>query len=171
MGGAPQRLGVLASGLGLLGLACAATVELRDGRWRAPASHASILDLRALEPGWERTDLDGPLLAFESGDGSRATWLRRCPGATASSRAEARALLVAIDGATIEAEDATTLAGDEAWWMRGRVAEWDRSVALKTVTRAAGGCTDDFILVTPALAQHEAGFDRWWASYAGSEPP
>ncbi|MEN8162432.1 MAG: hypothetical protein ABFS41_20335, partial [Myxococcota bacterium] len=147
-------------------LACASPVALVEGRWHATEGDVSVADLAALEPGWERSAFDGPLLAFEAPDGARASWLRRCPGATAPARAEGRALLMSLEGVEVRAERAVPLAGSEAWLLEASALEAGRTVAVKAVTRAAAGCTDDFLLVTPAdLATHEAAFDRWWASY------
>jgi hypothetical protein len=142
-----------------------------DGRWRSATGEASVLDLAALEPGWRRTELEGPLLAFEAPDGARASWLRRCPGSTASSRAEGHALLIALDGVRVERETPVSLAQGDAWVLHATAQQAGRPVRVKSVTRAAGGCTDDFLLVTSAaLEAHEAAFDRWWASYESGRP-
>jgi len=169
MAGSPQERGeTLALGmcLGLLAVACASPVSLEGGRWRAAGSGASVADLAALENGWRRTDLPGPLLSFTASDGTRASWIRRCPGAVAPSRAEAHALLISLDDSRVREQHAVALDGAEAWLLRGEAVERGRTVELKAVTRAADGCTDDFLLVSPgALARHEAAFDRWWASF------
>jgi hypothetical protein len=175
MGGTPQRRGAgRGLSLGLLAFACmapvafacATRVALVDGRWRATEGGASVADLAALESGWRRTGIAGPLLAYEAPDGARASWLRRCPGATAAARAEAHALLMSLEGVEVRAERAVPLSGDEAWMLEAAAREAGRTVSVKAVTRAAAGCTDDFVLVTPGdLASHEAAFDRWWASY------
>jgi hypothetical protein len=180
MGGAPQQRGVgLGLWLGLVALAwvtpavlaCAAPVAFVDGRWRAANGDASVVDLAALEPGWRRAVLDGPLLAFEAADGARASWLRRCPGSTASSRAEGHALLIALDDVRVEQETPVSLAQGEAWVLHASAQQDGRAVRVKSVTRALDGCTDDFLLVTSAdLAAHEAAFDRWWASYESGHP-
>jgi hypothetical protein len=175
MGGAPQQRGV---GLGLwlggialacatpVALACVAPIALVEGRWRAAASDVSVVDLAALEPGWRRAAFEGPLLAFEAADGARASWLRRCPGSTAASRAEGRALLISLEDVEVREEAPVSLAGREAWILHATAYEAGRPVRVKSVTRAVDGCTDDFLLVTSAaLEAHEAAFDRWWASY------
>jgi hypothetical protein len=180
MGGAPQQRGVefgLSPGWVALAcvipaaLACVAPVALVDGRWRAAASGASVVDLAELEPGWRRTSFEGPLLAFEAADGAHASWLRRCPGSTASSRAEGHALLIALEAVEVRHEEPVSLGGREAWILEASAREAGRPVRLKSVTRAAGGCTDDFLLVTSAdPAAHEGAFDRWWASYQSGRP-
>jgi hypothetical protein len=173
MGGSPEERGErLAFGMcvGLLAVACASPVSLEGGRWRAAGSGASVADLAALESGWRRTEHRGPLLAFAAADGASASWIRRCPGAVAPARAEAHALLISLDDSRVREEHAVTLDGVEAWLLRAEASLRDRAVELKAVTRAADGCTDDFLLVgSGALAHHEAAFDRWWQSFeAGS---
>jgi hypothetical protein len=174
MGGSPKERGErLALGwcVGLLAVACASPVSLADGRWRAAEGGASLADLPALEAGWRRAELDGPLLAFDAPDGTRACWIRRCPGAVAKARAEAHALLVALEDARVREEGAVTLDGVEAWVLRAEAVERGRAVQLKAVTRVAAGCTDDFLLLSPGeLAPHEQAFDRWWASYRAGSP-
>lgn len=174
MGGSPKERGErLALGLcvGLLAVACASPVARADGRWRASQGGASVVDLPALEAGWSRAKLPGPLLAFEAPGGARACWIRRCPGAAAKARAEAHALLISLDDARVREEGAVTLDGVEAWMLRADAVEGGRAVQLKAVTRVAAGCTDDFLLVSPGeLAPHEAAFDRWWASYRAGSP-
>ncbi len=180
MGGAPQQRGVgLGLSFGLLtlasatpvALACATPVSLVDGRWRAAEGGVSVADLVTLDPGWRRVALEGPLLAFEAGDGARASWLRRCPGSTASSRPEGHALLISLEAVEVREEGPVSLGGQEAWMLRAAANEAGRAVEVKAVTRAADGCTDDFLLVAPdALAPHEAAFDHWWSSYAGGDP-
>jgi hypothetical protein len=60
------------------------------------------------------------------------------------------------------------VAGREGWAVVASAFELDRPVTVKTVTRvSAGACTDDFVLVAgEEFAALEAGFDRWWASFA-----
>jgi hypothetical protein len=173
MGGSPKERGErLALGLcvGLLAVACASPVSLADGRWRAAEGGASLADLPALEAGWRRAKLPGPLLAFDASDGARACWIRRCPGSVAGARPEAHALLISLEDARVREEGAVTLDGASAWMLRAEAIERGRAVQLKSVTRVGAGCTDDFLLLSPGeLAPHEAAFDRWWASYrAGS---
>jgi hypothetical protein len=178
MGGSPKEPGerhvlafALASCAVLLAAACASPVALADGRWRAAEGGASLVDLAALDAGWRRAKLAGPLLAFETDGGARACWIRRCPGAVANARAEAHALLISLDDARVDGEGGLTLDGAPAWMLRGEAFEEGRTFRLKAVTRVAAGCTDDFLLLSPGeLASHEAAFDRWWASYRAGSP-
>src|SRR5262249_39409222 len=89
---------------GRLATTCAGAVTPDGARWRARDSGASITDLAALAPGWQRTDADGALLAFRSESGGRAAWLHECRGAAATARPEAHALLVRLSGAHVERE-------------------------------------------------------------------
>ena len=152
--------------------ACAAPVTRDDGRWRARNGGASIADLASLEPGWQREDGTGLLLAFRADDGARAAWLRQCRGAAAAARPEAHALLVRLPDAEIEREGPVEVGGRPAWSLVASASDGGRRVQLKSVTRvSAGGCTDDFLLVAAGeLSQREEGFDRWWASYAEGRP-
>jgi hypothetical protein len=165
----PERWGerpCTVAAAGLLALACATPVSLEAGRFRA-RDGASIADLSALEPGWRRFAAEGPLLAFRAEDGASASWLRLCRGAAAPARAEARALLMGLEDVALEREGPVEIAGAEGWALVARARERGRDVAVKAVTRVAAGCIDDFLLVTPSeLAPREAGFDRWWASFA-----
>jgi hypothetical protein len=170
-----SRVGLLAAAcascVALLATACASPVSLVDGRWRAAEGGASLADLPRLEAGWRLAKLSGPLLAFETDAGVRACWIRRCPGAVADARAEAHALLIALDDSRVTEEGGLTLDGAPAWMLRGEAFEEGRAVRLKAVTRVGAGCTDDFLLLSPGeLALHEAAFDRWWSSYRAGSP-
>ena len=164
--------GLALAGAGVLACACAAPVTRDDGRWRARDGDASIADLATLEPGWQRQDEAGALLAFRADDGARAAWLRQCRGAAAAARPEAHALLVRLPGAQVEREGPVEVAGRAAWSLVASASDGGRRVQVKSVTRvSAGGCTDDFLLVAAGeLSQREEGFDRWWASYAEGPP-
>jgi hypothetical protein len=153
-------------------VACATPLTRDDGRWRAREDGASIADLAALEPGWERAEARGALLAFRATDGARAAWVRQCRGAAAAARPEAHALLVRLEAAELEREGPVEVAGREAWSLVASAAEDGRRVAVKAVTRvSARGCTDDFVLIAPLdLPSREPAFDRWWASYAEGTP-
>jgi hypothetical protein len=157
---------------GALAVACAMPVTRDAGRWRARDDGASIADLAALEPGWQRREGSGALLAFHRADGARAAWVRQCRGAAAAARDEAHALLVRLEGAQVEREGPVELAGREAWSLVASANEDGRRVHLKGVTRvSAQGCTDDFLLTTAGdLSEREGGFDRWWASYSAGTP-
>jgi hypothetical protein len=177
MGGSPEGRGerlVLALALGTcvaFAVACASPVSLEDGRFRSRASGASVADLARLEAGWRRVPLAGALLAFDATDGARACWIRRCPGAAAPARAEARAALISLEDVAVREEGAVSLAGVEAWQLRATASERDRAVELLLVTRVAEGCTDDFLLVSPEpLALHEAAFHAWWGSFEAGRP-
>jgi hypothetical protein len=158
---------------GVLAVACQAPVTREAGRWRARQDGASIADLATLEPGWQRQEEEmGALLAFRAAEGARAAWVRQCRGAAAAARPEAHALLVRLEGAEVEREGPVEIAGREAWSLVASANEDGRRIRLKCVTRvSAGGCTDDFLLTTTGdLEAREAGFDRWWASYAEGTP-
>jgi hypothetical protein len=174
MGGSPQQRGerlALAMCVALLAVACASPVSLEDGRFRARASGASVADLSGLEAGWRRAAVAGALLAFDADDGARVCWIRRCPGAVAPARAEARALLISLEDVAVREEGPVTLAGVEAWVLQAQATERGREVELKLVTRVADGCTDDFLLVSPGpLAVHEPVFERWWSSFEAPRP-
>ena len=153
---------------GVLAAACAGPVA-RDGeRWRARASGASVADLSALDAGWRRVASEGALLAYRHEAGARAGWLHQCRGASAAARPEAHALLVRLADARVEREGPVQFGGREGWAVVASAVERDRFVTVKTVTRvAANACTDDFVLVAGEdFAALEAGFDRWWASFA-----
>jgi hypothetical protein len=167
MGGSPLERGerlALALCAGLLAAACASPVSLSGGRWVA-AGGASVADLSRIDGAFRQVELEGPLLAYDTASGARASWVHRCPGAVAAARAEAHALLVALEDVAVHGEGALLLAGAEAWLLRADAREAGRAVQLKTVTRVASGCTDDFLLVSPDALIHEAGFDQWWASF------
>jgi hypothetical protein len=150
----------------LFASACAGPVSLAEGRWRARDDGASIADLAALEAGWRQTREPGLLLAFRAPDDALACWMRQCRDASAPARAEAHALLISLEAVVIEQEGAVAMGGASGWSLRARALERGRAVSLKAVTRAEGGCTDDFLLVTPgALELHEPAFDRWWATF------
>jgi len=157
---------------GALTAACATPVTREAERWHVRDGSASIADLAALEPGWERIASAGALLAFRTATGGRAAWVHQCRGASAAARAEAHALLVRLEGAEVEREGPVELAGREAWSVVASALEGGRRVAVKSVTRvSARGCTDDFLLVAPeGFAALEPGFDRWWASFADEAP-
>jgi hypothetical protein len=177
MGGSPQGRGervVLALALGAcvgLAVACASPVSLADGRFRSRSSGASVADLTRLEAGWRSKAVAGALLAFEATDGARTCWIRRCPGAAAPARAEARAALISLEDVAVQEEGPLTLAGAEAWQLRATASERGRAVELRLVTRVAEGCTDDFWLVSPGpLAVHEPAFEAWWGSFEAPRP-
>jgi hypothetical protein len=153
---------------GVLAAACAGPVAREGERWHARGDGASVADLSAFDPGWQRVDGAGALLAYRHAAGARAAWLHQCRGASAEAAPEARALLVRVAGAEVEREGPVTLAGREGWAVVARALEGDRPVTVKTVTRvSASACTDDFVLVAERdFAALEAGFDRWWASFA-----
>lgn len=150
----------------LLASACATPVSLAEGRWHARAGGASIADLAAQGAGWRQTREPGLLLAFRAPDDALACWMHQCRDASAPARAEAHALLISLEAVVIEQEGAVAVGGAPGWSLRARALERGRAVTLKAVTRAEGGCTDDFLLVTNgALEPHEPTFDRWWASF------
>jgi hypothetical protein len=153
---------------GVLAAACAGPLVREGERWRAREGGASVADLSVLEAGWRRADGSGALLAYRHEHGARAGWLHQCRGASAPARPEARALLVRLEGARVEREGPVEVAGREGWAVVASAFELDRPVTVKTVTRvSAGACTDDFVLVAgEEFAALEAGFDRWWASFA-----
>lgn len=157
---------------GVLAAACAGPVAREGDRWRARAGGASVADLAALDPGWQRVEAAGALLAYRHAAGARAAWLHQCRGASAGAAPEARALLVRLGGVEVERESPVTLGGREGWAVVARALEDGRPVTMKTVTRvSASACTDDFVLVAEHdLAALEAGFDRWWQSFAEGAP-
>jgi hypothetical protein len=131
-----------------------------------------LIEDRTLEPGWQRREGRGALLAFDAADGARAAWVRQCRGAAAAARPEAHALLVRLPGAQVEREGPVEIAGREAWSLVASANEAGRRVRVKSVTRVSErGCTDDFLLTTAGdLEGHESSFDRWWASYTEGAP-
>jgi hypothetical protein len=157
---------------GVWAMACAGPVA-RDGeRWRARDGAGSVADLVALEAGWRRAPSEGALLAYEHDAGARAAWLHQCRGASAAARPEAHALLVRLDAAELQREEAVSIAGREAWAVVASAVDGGRRVTLKAVTRVdADACTDDFVLVAgDDFSAREPGFDRWWASFAEPAP-
>ncbi len=169
MRGSPSGWGARWPALALAGVlagACATPATREADRWHARAGGASLLDLAALEPGWEQSESPGALLAFRTADGARAAWLHQCRSAAAEAKPEAHALLLRLEAAQVEHEGPLRLAGCEAWSLVASALEAGRRVTLKAVTRVSPeGCTDDFVLIAHDLAAHDAGFERWWASF------
>jgi hypothetical protein len=175
MQGAPRGWGrrwrALAAA-GVWAVACASPVALDGERWRVREGAGSVADFAALEAGWRRVEGEGALLAYRHDAGARAGWLHQCRGASAAPRPEAHALLVRLEAAEVRREEPVELAGRPAWSVVASALDGGRRVIVKTVTRvAANACTDDFVLVAGEdFAAREAGFDRWWASFAESAP-
>jgi hypothetical protein len=176
MGGSPSGRGARWPALafaGVLAVACSTSPVTREAeRWHVRTGAASVADLAALEPGWERSESPGALLAFRRADGARAAWLHQCRAAAAEAKPEAHALLIRLEAARVEREGPLRLAGCDAWGLVASAFEGERLVTLAAVTRVApDGCTDDFVLVTQDLAAHGAGFERWWASFTAGPCP
>jgi hypothetical protein len=175
MHGAPRGWGwrwrALAAA-GVWAVACAGPVAREGERWLARRGGGSVADLAGLEAGWRRAPSDGALLAYQHDAGARAAWLHQCRGASAAARPEAHALLVRLEAAEVQREQPVAVAGREAWAVVASALDGGRRVTVKAVTRvAADACTDDFVLVAGEdFAAREAGFDRWWASFAEPAP-
>ncbi|RIL03480.1 MAG: hypothetical protein DCC71_15170 [Proteobacteria bacterium] len=164
-----SRTAALATALtALLGCtATAARVESRSGGYRDRAQGWTIA---APAGSWKRVQAEGADLALAAPDGTSMSVTSRCEGAFASPAILARHLRLGL-GATrvVERADAR-VAGAPAAVQVFDVERAARPLRVKTVTRVAGRCVQDFVLVAPGdFAAAARVFDAWWASFAPGE--
>jgi len=141
-------------------VACASGPALRDGVYRERAQGWTIA---APPPGWQRIRAEGADLAFGGPEGASLALTSRCEGAPASALLLARQLRAGLGASELVLERELEVAGRPAAL---QVLALPTS-RVKTVTRAAPPCVQDFVLVVPRdLEAVEPVFDAWWASFA-----
>ncbi len=167
----PRWLGI-AVALALLwpASACAGDLVRANGLLRHRTLGIAIRD-PAAGGTWRPIDVDGAVAAWRGPAGARMSWLTRCKTPLAGVDLLARHLLIGLEGRMILGVETVALDGSPAHVQRVRATQAGKPVALKTVTRIAGRCVVDFVLVAPgALGEAEADFDRWWSSFRGAPP-
>jgi hypothetical protein len=137
------------------------------GRLRHRELGISLADASGLAPGWARIEVEGAVLAFRGPEDAVMSFLRDCGGAReAAPRVEARQLLIGLEGRRLLEDRAVEVAGAPGWLQQVEVRDGNRQARLKTVTRVAARCREDWVLATPgAPGPAEAVFDAWWRSY------
>lgn len=169
-GGGVRGFGVVgALWLLLQAPACASDLQLAEGRFEHAGRGYSLRDPRALAPeaGWRRVELEGAALAFRGPGGAALALVTRCGDASrADARTLSRHLLFALEERRVEEEGPVETGTGGAYRRVVRARADGSPVRLETLTRVAGGCTFDWLLVTPG-APGAAGalFERWWRSF------
>jgi hypothetical protein len=180
MAGRARGPGATLAGVLLLasaGACASGGVRLVEGRYVAASSRFSIASPAGEGERWSRAHVDGAVLSFRGRSGGPAagaalSLLERCGAPVAEPRLLARELLIGLEQREEEGGAAVVVAGAPAWRQAVRATADGRRVELRSVTRVAGDCTTDFVLVAPHVdAGMEADFDAWWRSYRpGPEP-
>lgn len=150
-----------------IGVGCASGGPvLRDGVYRAREQGWTIA---APPSGWTRVTVEGADLAFRGpGDASIAV-TSRCDVAVVALDVLARQLRGDLGASETVEERDVVLAGRSARLQMLALASGGR---VRTVTRSAPPCVQDFVLVAPRDADGAAAvFDAWWGSFAPEHAP
>jgi hypothetical protein len=167
------RVAAIALAAALAGsMGCAASAPRYDGERYLVAEHGFSI---AAPPGegasWRRVAVGGAVLAFRGIPGTEAEFasmsvLRRCEGAPTQPRLAARQLLIGLSERVILEDRAVEIAGGEGWLQTLEASDDDIRVRLRTVTRLEGGCSVDWVLISPPDQPGlDAAFDAWWSSW------
>ncbi len=153
--------------LAWLGSGCATGWVERGGRFVHEGRGLSI----SAPPGgpWREVSVEGATLTLQGPSGATFSWLRACEEHPPSARNAARALLRSIDGLVVDAEGPLDAGPGSAWRVEARVREGRRELAVHTVTRVVGDCTDDWVLVASRELALADAFEAWWGSVRASE--
>lgn len=146
--------------------ACASDWTAEAGRLRNRELGVSLADAGA-RPGWERIEVEGARLAYRGPDGAVMSFLRACGRRRERDpRVEARQLLLGLEERQLVEDRALRVAGAPGWLQQVEARDEDREAHLKTVTRVAPPCREDWVLATPGPpGAAEEVFDAWWGSY------
>jgi len=146
--------------------ACASGPSLRDGVYRDRRQGWSIA---APPAGWKRVSVEGADLAFQGPSGASIAATSHCDVAVVPLDVLARRLRAGFGAQDVLEDRAVTLAGRPA---RLQVLALPGGGRVRTVTRAAAPCVQDFVLVAPRdVDASTAVFDAWWATFAPSREP
>lgn len=147
--------------------ACASDWASQAGRLRHREQGISLADPTALGGSWRRIEVEGAELVYHAPEGATMSFLRECrPGRDASPRLEARQLLFGLEDRRLVEDRALEVAGAPGWMQKVEARDEERHAWLKTVTRLAGPCREDWVLATPGEpGAAEELFDAWWRSY------
>jgi len=140
---------------------CASGPVLRGGIYRDRKQGFAIA---APPAGWERVKVEDASLAFRDPEQASMALSSRCDVRTTDAGLLARQLRIGLAPYQVQTERHIVLAG------RPAVLQWIALAAgtrVKTVTRIAAPCVQDFVLVAPRdFDSAERSFDAWWESFA-----
>lgn len=161
--------GVLLVAFLAAGCARGPTRELDDGRILHRKLDYSIEAPQfGDDTSWHRIGLDGADLAWYSDDGRSMSLASSCKKTRAEPYFLARRLLTGVPRDDVLSAYPILHRGDPGWAQTVVTGTGREAVRVKTVTVVNGGCIFDWVLVTPAQADHEASagiFDAWWPSF------
>jgi hypothetical protein len=142
---------------------CARGPVLRDGVYGVPERGFTM----AAPPGaWQRVEADGADLALRRDDGALLSVASRCDAPLAPPATLARQLSIDLSVQRVLASEPTELAGAPGHAQLLEVDAGGHTLRVKTLTRVAAPCVQDFVLVAPVASRDaEAVFDAWCQSF------
>ncbi len=168
-GGTGRRGAGRALGGVLLLIACAGDLVAMDGGF-LHRRHGYVIGTPG--PPWVPAEVEDAVIAYRRPGPATMSLQSRCKGAVAEPAIMARHLRIGLPPHTLRQAGPLALAGHSAWSQTLDTLDGGVAVRLKTVTLVAGGCTLDWVLVSPRVFEEaEPDFDRWVESVRLPEAP
>jgi len=121
------------------------------------------------DSGWRQISVEGADLAFQRSEGAGTvtmTLQSDCRESEAPAEIRARNLLIGVGPRKIYRSGPMALGRDQGWSQTFDIDAEGIPLRVKTVTLVSGGCTFDWVLVSPGpLRDVEESFDSWWSSF------